>query len=273
MRLVDLSALVENSLSEPMEINIKRIDHIRGARQFCRNLLWNKRLPFFQRVKHCIRSIFQKKILWPKDFPENAFLSLDIVSMPTHMGTHIDAPYHYGPNKSGQLGDTVEKLPIEWFYQPAVCLDLRHKKPAEYIYFDDIKNALIKSKHKLEPLNIVLICTGTDKLWGTKEYFNHAPGMSEEATAWLVNQGIKVIGVDTYGFDRPFPVMLADFWRTGNKAHLWPAHFYGRNNAYIQIERLINLDKLIGEKFNLACFPLRIKGVDASWIRAVAILN
>lgn len=274
MQLIDLSVLVENSPSEPMKIKIKRLGHMKGAKQFCRTVAWNNRLPFKQRIKNFIRYCNGKNRLVPSNFPNRAFLSLDIVTLATHMGTHIDAPYHYGPASDGiTTGKTVEQLPLEWFYQPAVKLDLRHKNSGDYITLEDIKLALQKIDYQLRPLDIVLIWTGMDKLWGKREYFTHAPGMSSEATDWLVQQGVKVIGIDTYGFDRPFNVMLNDFWKTKDHAHLWPAHFYGRNNEYIQIERLVNLEKIPSRNFILACFPLNVKGLDASWVRAVAILN
>ena len=46
-----------------------------------------------------------------------------------------------------------------------------------------------------------------------------------------------LIGIDTYGFDRPFGAMLSDFFQTRDPRHLWPAHFYGREREYIQIDR------------------------------------
>lgn len=273
MRMVDLSVLIENSPGEPMTVTRKRLDYYGGARHFCRRVAWNTRLPFKKRVRQCWDYLRNRKRLTPGDFPEKAFLSLDIVTLPTHMGTHVDAPFHYGPRVDGEPARTVDELPLEWFFRPAVCLDLTFKKPGEYITRTDVMDALEKIRHILQPLDIVLIHTGVSRLWGKPEYFHQAPGMSREATEWLVSQGIKVIGTDTYGFDRPFSVMLQDFWRTGEHAHLWPAHFYGREQEYIQIERLTNLDRLPAKGFEVACFPLRLKGMDASWVRAVGILK
>jgi kynurenine formamidase len=273
MRLVDLSILVENSLSEPMKIKVKRFDHFKGAKKFCRQIAWNKRLPLIKRIKNLFDFISGKNKLSFNDFPQKAFLSLDVVTLPTHMGTHIDAPFHYGPTVQGEMGKTIDELPLEWFFNPAIKLDMRHKKPGEYITIPDIAKALEDIEYDLKPFDIVLLWTGSDRLWGKKEYFTHAPGMSREATKWLVERGIKVIGTDTYGFDRPFNKMLEDFWRTKNQEHLWPAHFYGREKEYIQIERLNNLAALPTKDFQMCCFPLRIKGLDASWVRAVAIMN
>lgn len=260
-RLVDLSVLVENSASEPMEIRVERLDHLNGAKHFCAEVA----------TRNAARS--DSRRLEPEDFPDGAFITLDTVTLPTHMGTHIDAPIHYGSDCEGSPARSVDQLPLEWFYSDGVRLDLRHKQPQDFITIADIKTALDATKHALKPLDIVLIWTGTDKLWGKREYFSHAPGMSREATEWLVEQGIKVIGIDTYGFDRPFVTMLEDFWRTGDRSYLWPAHFYGREREYIQIERLANLDQLPDTGFQVACFPLRVKGLDASWVRAVGIVN
>jgi len=262
-KIIDLSVLVENSPSEPMEIRVRRLDHHRGARRFCREVAQR----FAEDQANGLRR------LSPRDFPERAFLTLDTVTMPTHMGTHIDAPVHYGPETAGRPARAVDELPLEWFYGRGVRLDLTHKQTAESIEAEDVAAALERTGHDLRPFDIVLIWTGTDRLWGKREYFTDAPGMSRAATAWLVERGIKVIGIDTYGFDRPFGAMLEDFWRTGDRTHLWPAHFYGREREYVQIERLAHLDLLSATGFEVACFPLRIRGLDASWVRAVAFVD
>lgn len=263
LRLVDLSVLVENSPSEPLKMQVERLDHFQGAQKFCAEVT----------ARNSAKQPADPRRLHPKDFPDAAFITLDTVTLPTHMGTHIDAPVHYGPTCEGQVARSVDELPLEWFFAPGVRLDLRHKGAGSYITVADLQAALVATGHNLQPLDIVLIWTGTDQLWGKREYFSDAPGMSREATAWLTEQGIKVIGIDTYGFDRPFVTMLEDFWHTGDQGALWPAHFYGRECEYIQIERLANLDQLPDTGFRVACFPLRVKGLDASWVRAVGLVD
>lgn len=267
-RLIDLSVVVENTPSEPMRIDVQRLDPTRGARHFCLEAFWNRRLPLPARVKNAWNFLRGRTRILPRDFPDARFLTLDTVTMPTHMGTHVDAPIHYGG-----AGRAIDELPLDWFYGRGVRLDLTHKPPGSAIDVRDVEQALQISNHDLRENDVVLIWTGTDKRWGTREYFSHAPGMTRAATAWLVERGIRVIGIDTYGFDRPFPAMLGDFFRTGDRGHLWPAHFYGREREYVQIERLANLDQLPPTGFDLACFPLRVKGLDASWVRAVGILD
>ena len=201
------------------------------------------------------------------------FITQDKVTLSTHMGTHIDSPYHFGPLCEGKPAKTIDQLPLDLFYGDGICLDLRHIKPGKAITAKDIKEALAKINYQLKEKDIVLIWTGTAEKWGSKEYFTQACGMSEEATAYLVNNGVKLIGIDAYSFDLPFPIMLNRFMETKEENLLWPAHFYGRKKEYVHIERLKNLGALPSTGFKLCCFPIPIKGADASWSRVVAIVN
>jgi kynurenine formamidase len=106
---------------------------------------------------------------------------------------------------------------------------------------------------------------------GTPGYFQRFRGVSGEATAYLVERGVRVIGVDSFGFDAPFLRMLDEYNRTGDQARLWPAHLHGREHEYCHIERLTNLGA-IGRPlgFQVSCFPIKLTGGDAGWSRVVA---
>ena len=87
----------------------------------------------------------------------------------------------------------------------------------------------------------MLLQTGCDAKIDSKEYFEQ-PGMGRESTLWLVQEkGIRVIGIDAFGFDRPFAAMREDYERTGDGRFIWPAHFAGIEAPYCQIEKLANL--------------------------------
>ena len=272
-QLIDLSVMVENSPSEPMRVDVRRLDPKRGAWHFCWRVFWNRHLPLRQRVRQAWDFARGRRRILPGDFPDRSFLTLDTITLPTHMGTHVDAPVHYGPRSDGQPGRTIDEMPLDWFYGPGVRLDLTSMKPGEAIEIEHLRAAFAANGHTLAPRDIVLLWTGTAARWGSRAYFSDAPGMSRTATKWLVEQGIKVIGIDTYGFDRPFPAMLASFYQTRDPNCLWPAHFFGREREYVQIERMTNLDRLPPTGFDVACFPLRLRGADASWVRAVAFVD
>ena len=135
----------------------------------------------------------------------------------SHTGTHVDAPFHYGPTSAdGTPAKSIDELPLEWFHGDGVVLDLRHKAPGDFIEISDLEEALAKIDYELKPMDIVLLWTGTDRKLHSKEYFEQ-PGMGRDSTLWLVQEkGIKVIGIDAFGFDRPFRAMREDFERTGD---------------------------------------------------------
>jgi kynurenine formamidase len=189
----------------------------------------------------------------------------------THCGTHVDAPSHYGPRSEGRPAKTIEDCPLEWFFSDGVVLDLRHKQPGEKIVADDIQQALATIEYTLKPLDIVTIMSGRDKYLGTPDYFEQ-PGMTRESTLWLTERGIRVIGVDMYGFDRKFQDMADEFRRTGDGSVVWEAHFAGIEREYCQIEKLVNRAIPRPTGFKVACFPIKVERGSAGWCRAVAFV-
>lgn len=249
-RFVDLSLPLETGCSEPVPVEIERIDHQRGG-----DLLGEP-----ANLSH-------------RDFPDQAGLSLEIVRAATHAGTHVDAPSHYGPSCEGKPARTIDQLPLEWFFGRGVVVDCREGAPEEDISESELAERFEAMRYRIQPRDIVLIQTGADKLWGRPEYFTHFRGMGRAATEWLLDQGVRVIGIDTFGFDAPFRVMLDRFHDSGSTEALWPAHMVGREREYCQIERLANLDQLpSGGGFDVACFPIRIRDCGAAWSRVVAFL-
>jgi len=120
----------------------------------------------------------------------------------------------------------------------------------------------------------VLVQTGADKKWGTDEYFDAGCGMTRESTLWLIEQGVRVMGTDAWGWDRPFWAIREEFQKNGDKSIIWAGHFAGIDKEYCHIEKLANLDKLPSPSgFKVACFPLKITGASAGWSRVVAIFD
>jgi kynurenine formamidase len=191
----------------------------------------------------------------------------------SHTATHIDAPYHYGVTSEGKPARRIDEVPLEWCFGPGVVLDMRHRKPGEVISVGDLQRKLSEIRYSLRPNDIVLIHTGAAARWGTPEYFRQ-PGLDRDSTLWLVGQGIHMIGIDAWTLDREFAAQIADFRRTGDGRHIWPAHFAGITKEYCQIEKLANLDQLPRPHgFYVSCLPVKIKGGSAGWCRAIALVQ
>jgi kynurenine formamidase len=207
--------------------------------------------------------------LGPDYWPGAVALSAEIVTLSTHSGTHVDAPFHYGPAVAGQTR-TIDEVPLEWCYGPGVRLDFRQADGATGIARGDVEAELARIGHELRPLDIVLVWTGTDlKQAG---YESRHSGLRRDATEFLVDNGVKLIGIDAWGLDRPFDVMIAD--AVAGRAQFWESHLLGREKEYCQIERLANLDSLPRPTgFTVSAFPFKLERASAAWARVVAIVD
>jgi len=137
----------------------------------------------------------------------------------------------------------------------------------------DFQKALEKIGHKLSPGEIVLIQSGAGPYWGKPEYLVKGCGAGREATLWLVEQGIRVVGTDAWSWDRPLPKIAEEYQKSKNPKIIWEGHFAGIEKGYCHLEKLANLDQLPPLGFTFICFPIKIKSASAGWVRAVAILE
>lgn len=252
-RIIDLSKPIRFNVEDPwfMRVKIKHKPH-KAARWLIRFL----GLPFR---------------LFPKDFV--GWADDTIKHMGVHATTHLDAPWHYYPTVAGQPAKTIDEIPLEWCYGDGVVIDMTHKADFDVISLQDIQEYLTTKGISLQAGMIVLIRTGRDKFNGTKQFAEVGTGMSKEATEWLIDQGIRVMGIDQWGWDLPMRYMIQKAKESGNRDLFWQAHLVGREKEYCHIEQLVNLGALPPTGFKVCVFPLKIVGASAAPARVVAILN
>lgn len=255
--LIDLSIGLESGTpSEPSTLDIEYVDHSRAA----------------QRLTNYLHD-YGIDDVGPEDFPGEMGLAVEKICAIPHTGTHLDAPWHYGPESDGAPAKTIDEIPLEWCCGNAVVLDFTWKDAEAEISADEIDTQLEELDHELSEGELVFIETGADELWGTAEYTTDFPGMGAAATKHLVSKGIKVIGIDAYGFDKPFRTMGERFVESRDSDELWPAHFAGRDVEYCQIEKLANLDQLPRRTdVPVVTFPVKIENASAGWVRPVALV-
>ena len=185
-----------------------------------------------------------------------------MVVLSDHVGTHIDSLKHIRKGAAGPEG-----IPIELCYSDGVVLDFRHKEKGAGISAKEIQDALAKIDYKVKPRDIVLIHTGAGAIQDSEKYLTDQSGMTAEATIWLIEQGVQVMGIDAITFDPPV-------WAMFERKQFWEAHRVMNTHDYWHLENLTNLDK-IGRShgFKLACFPVKWTGTTAAPVRAVAIVE
>jgi kynurenine formamidase len=256
-RVVDLSIGIEPGVeSEPTPASVEYHDHEWGAESLAGNL---------QEMGLDVEA---------SDFPDGLGLAWEEVHAITHAGTHVDASWHYGPEVDGEPARTIDEVPVEWCCGDATVLDFTWMDAGSEISVADVDAALDERGYDEPPTGIVLLETGADDLWGEPEYLTEFPGMGAEATKHLVEQGVRVIGTDAYGFDKPFDEMGRRFVETGDSGELWPAHFAGREVDYCQIEKLANLDSLPRKTdVPLVTTPISVEGASGGWVRPVALFE
>lgn len=253
MKIIDLSKTIQYYPKDPsfMKIKIKHKPH-----KASKWILRYYGMPF---------RLFPKKFIgWAND---------EIKKMGVHSSTHVDAPWHYAPTSEGKPAKTIDEVPLEWCFGEGIVIDMKHKADFDPITSKDIIGFLEKENVALKPNMIVLIKTGRDKYMGTEDYLNKGTGMTAESTEWLIKQGIKMMGTDQWGWDLPIPYLIEQAKKSNNSEKFWEAHLVGVDYEYCHMEQLTNLDALPVTGFQVAAFPLKIKGGSAGPARVVAILN
>lgn len=172
------------------------------------------------------------------------------ISMPSHGGTHFDAPIHQVEGATA-----VDEVSIERCVGSAVMLDFSHKYGAENlsIGLDEIE----KYDDRVCEGDIIVLNTGCYAHPDEFENFGH---LSIEAAEWLVRKKIALLAVDTPSVDLKVSA--------GGKM---PVHQIILGNDIPIVESLANLDKISEERFIFVGLPLKIKGGDGGPCRAIAI--
>lgn len=204
----------------------------------------------------------------------HGFAAVENVTLTTHNGTHLDAPWHFHPTQDGgKPAMTIDEIPLEWCFQPGVKLDFRHFEDGYVVTAADIEAELARIGHALQPLEIVLVNTAAGKALGDPDYVSRGCGMGYEATIYLTERGVRVTGTDAWSWDAPFVHTAKKVVETGDTSLIWEGHKAGRDIGYCHLEKLHNLEALPGDGFIVSCFPHKIEGASAGWTRAVAIFE
>jgi kynurenine formamidase len=252
VRLVDLSAPITPSpaeLPEPLRTDIEYSDHAEGAQQIA-----------------ALFGVGPELLRDGEGWATETFTRLG-----THNSTHVDAPWHYNSRVDGEPAQTIDQLPLDWFFRPGVVLDFDGRADDEVIDVADVESALAAAGHELRERDIVLVRTGRDAFLDAPDYMIRGPGVSADATHWLYDRGVRVMGIDAWGWDRPLNLQAQEALEAGRPGIFWAAHQAGL--GYSQIERLANLGELPPTGFTVACFPLRLVGGSAAPARVVAIVD
>lgn len=254
-RLIDLSVTLDNNPwtdPPPLLPQIEYMDHQQG---------WPEMAAMFPGLEK-------------EQMPGQEAWASERLNVTPHNGTHMDAPWHYSSTTNGgEPAFGIDELPLEWCLRPGVKLDFRDAPDGDILQPQDLQQALARIHYTLSPLDIVLINTSAGACYGEKAYLQRGCGIGRDATLWLLEQGVRVVGTDAWSWDAPFSYTRDRFRETGDASLIWEGHKAGRDIAYGQMEKLTNLELLPDSGFWVSCFPYKIKRASAGFTRAVAIVE
>lgn len=186
------------------------------------------------------------------------------ITIEEHFGTHVDAPAHFAPG-----GWTVDRIPVDRLYRPAVRIDVSKQAAANPDYRVTVADlqAFEKSSGHIPEGVVVLIATGWDRYWPDRaRYMNekngvkHFPGLSAETTTLLArDRRVAGIGIDTPSIDYGPS--------TAFEAH----HVSMALNVY-HIENAAHLLDLPATGFQVVVAPINIGGGSGGPARVFALL-
>jgi kynurenine formamidase len=186
----------------------------------------------------------------------------------------MDAPYHFqSKDIHGNRMKTIDEVPLDWFFRPGVKLDFRSAPDGHMVSAKEVEAELSRIGHELKPFDIVLVNTRAGSRVGHDDYMSAGIGMGREATLYLTSRGVRVTGIDAWGWDAPFVHTMKRWEATHDPAIIWEGHKAGRDIPYCHMEKLCNLEQLPAHGFTVACFPAKIKAASGGWTRAVALFD
>ncbi len=165
------------------------------------------------------------------------------VVLDSHLGTHMDAPFHFV-----KAGETIENIPLDLLIGPAQVIHLRNVGEKEAI----TPASLPAIRHS----RVLLHMGWAERTFGEPAYFVDYPYLTPEAAVYLVENGVRLVGLDAPSVDY-------------DPGH---THIALLSRGTVIIENLLNLHQL-GESCILIALPLPIKHGDGFPIRAVARID
>ena len=185
---------------------------------------------------------------WPGDMPfsyelsvtkqESGSVNVGKLQSSTHIGTHIDAPFHYDDQ-----GLKTHELPLDIYLTKAQVMDVSGLNKINSSHLKPIE----------EGVTAVLLKTAS---WKNRTAFPETwPVFDVSIAQWLADNGVNLLGVDVPSVDPETSKEL-------------PMHQAMNCHQRFILEGIV-LDDVAEGVYRLVALPLKIKGGDGSPVRAV----
>lgn len=192
--------------------------------------------------------------------------TMESVEMPSHAGTHLDAPLHFIPE-----GKTVDDYPVTKFMGEGVVLDLTPVEPERTIQ----RETLEQFDESVRTGDVVMLHTGWDQYHGrTTKYLFEFPHLSGGAAEYLASKDLEAVGIDT---------LSVGGWGSEVPAH-GPATDVGADESHLPllendvlpVEELRNLGTVLDgattRRARFGYLPVNYQDTSGASVRAFAVV-
>jgi kynurenine formamidase len=211
-----------------------------------------------------------------------------VLTHSNHIGTHLDGEIHfYGP------GRDIGSLPLDFLVAPGVIVDVSDIAEDYGVY----TSKDIMERADVHEGDILIINTGYHRYsWDQPEadevrYFAKHPGPTREFATWCKQMKIKWIGVDCGSADHPMNTKIREWApKEAKKCDAYMMQKFGKSleemlpdedyqvmhidlfpKTIIHAENLGGeIDKILGKRMVIGCFPWRFMGGESCICRIVA---
>jgi kynurenine formamidase len=168
-----------------------------------------------------------------------------MIEMVANTGTYIDCPFHRYAN-----GDDLSEVDLKRFVDlEAVVIRADHRKKLA------VDESFFKGRRLRD--KAVLVHTGWDVNWNTERYFENAPYLTRSAAAFLRDNGVNLVGIDSMNIDD-----------INDKSR--PVHSILLKAEILIVEHLCNLKEVPDAGFTFSAIPPKFRGVGTFPVRAFA---
>lgn len=188
-------------------------------------------------------------------FPKDQWYIMHNVAFLDHIGTHIEVPYHVVED-----GNDLAAVPLEHLCGDAVILDLTHVEPGSDITLSVIQKA-VEEAGGMKKGDIVFCRFDFDRHYNQPDR-PKSPCFTAESVQWLVDQDMKMMGVDTGGIELP---------SSDPRAPRQYNHHLLMDRGIPLIENLAHLDQLSRSRVVVFAFPVGVQKLDSFPLRVVAV--
>ena len=179
-------------------------------------------------------------IKWHRRISDGDYVNLSSLQINNHAGTHVDAPYHFI-----ESGKRIHQLDLSIFIGDARVVEINEHT---------ITASLLEKKH-IPSTERILLKTGGSRLYAEKKFKTDFPALDESGARWLVERGVKLIGIEYLSIEHYGDASLR-------------VHHVLLSNEIVILEGL-NLEDVPPGEYRLIALPLNLDETEAAPVRAV----